>query len=71
MRAGRGALNLHKRAAGGGAGLTRTLVGVLALSAALERHADDGAAATNAATNVEGYLRAYADSSYAGPLDIM
>ena len=68
MRAGRGALNLLKRAAGEGAGLTRTLMGVLALSAALERHADDGAAM---ATNVEGYLRAYADSPYAGPLDTM
>ena len=46
-------------------GLKRTLMRALALSAVLERRAGDGAAA---AAHVEDYLRAYADSPYAGPL---
>ena len=46
-------------------GLKRTLMRALALSAVLERRAGDTAAA---AAHVEDYLRAYADSPYAGPL---
>ena len=46
-------------------GLKRTLMRALALSAVLERRAGDRSAA---AAHVEAYLRAYAETPYAGPL---
>ena len=46
-------------------GLTRTLMRALALSVALEHRAGKAAAA---AGHLEAYLRAYADTPYAGPL---
>lgn len=53
------------RAAAAERGLKRTLMRALALSAVLERRAGDAAAA---AAHVEAYLRAFADTPYAGPL---
>ena len=53
------------RAAAAARGLKRTLMRALALSAVLERRAGDGGAA---AVHVEEYLRAFAETPYAGPL---